>query len=83
MFLDYTFLLARIKEADGRIFAKIISCYVLSAWLFVLSFKMTSVILFSILILIEIVLHRYTWHYLSLVSRKLGDVKVVIRQSFS
>ncbi len=64
--------LREILQEETTIFLKVIITYILSGWLLLalsFSLKENNLILFS-LIIIEIILHLYTWNTLSLVSRK-------------
>lgn len=68
-FLIVPFFLKWINQYDKKIFVKVILCYILSAWLFVVSFYVKDSLGILALIVIEIILHRYTWRMLSLFSK--------------
>lgn len=64
-FLILPILLREINQWDRETFFRLLMCYILSGWLFILLPDLKSFFPSFILILIEIILHVYTWHNLS------------------
>ncbi len=69
-FLIVPFFLIQINRYDKKIFIRVMSCYVLSAWILAISFYAKGLLYSSVLIVIEIALYRYTWRTLSLFPEK-------------
>jgi hypothetical protein len=74
-FLIVPFLLDRVRKVDRKVFMMIMACYVFSAWLPVFPFKAAKLAFSVPLIIIEVILHGYTWHMLSVVSKKFSILK--------
>lgn len=69
-FLVMPIFLKKIQNSNKSEYMRIIACHLLAAWLIVFSFREIGLIPLFVLLLIEIVLHWYTWRRLLFVFEK-------------